>query len=656
MNTYPNLFSPITIGSMRAKNRIFMSPVGTHLASENYEVTEDQLAYYEERAKGGPGMITTECIVIGPDMRYSTFHNLGLFEDRMIPQLQKLTDVVHKHDVRICAQLMHPSSVATPQYNHGHQPVAASPLECRAVGEYARAATAEELKTITQQFGDAALRALKAGFDAVELHCCHGHGLLGRFLSPLENKRVDAYGGNVDGRLKLALDVIADVRSKVGPDFPIIVRMSCTDALEGGQSLMEGIHIAQRFQQAGVSMLHLSNGTMNTPWKLTSPAGTAKAFNAELAAQIKKAVTIPIGFIGRMNEPWAAELALQMGAADVTYMGRSMLCDPEFPCKAAESREQEIRPCIGCNHCLVSINADRRICCSMNPEVGRERIVAVGRCAVNTQRVLVIGGGPAGLTAAAYAAEAGHQVTLAERSDHLGGQMYLAGFPPCKQDLAAGTRYLIERCERAGVDIRLNYQVDPTDVADSYDTVLLATGGTPTIPAFLKQAGHLVTAWDVLEGKERAGKNVVIVGGGQVACETADFLLAPVNDLKESSRKVTLLARSGIAKNERSSFRPLMVQRLLQKGCSIITPAQDISAEGDRVHCIRNGEDLTLDHIDTVICAVGVQPVNHLESALREAGASVTVIGDAVKPGSIAAATASALEAVLKLNGAHPVD
>ena len=636
---------------MTAKNRIFLSPIGTHLATDNYGVTEEQLAYYEERAKGGPGMITTECIVIGPDMRYSTFHNLGLFEDRMVPQLQKLTDTVHKYDVRICAQLMHPSSVATPKYNRGLQPVAASPLECRAVGEYARAATVEELQTITRQFGDAALRAKEAGFDAVELHCCHGHGLLGRFLSPLENKRIDAYGGNVDGRLKLALDVIADVRSKVGPDFPIIVRMSCTDALEGGQSLMEGRHIAQRFQQAGVSMLHLSNGTMNTPWNLTSPSGTAKAFNAELAEQIKRSVTIPVGFIGRMNEPWAAELALQLGKADVAYMGRSMLCDPEFPRKAAEGREQEIRPCIGCNHCLVSINADQRICCAMNPEVGRELAVAANRHTEKPKRVLVIGGGPAGLTAAAYAAEFGYRVTLAERSDRLGGQMYLAAFPPCKQDLAAGTRYLIERCRRAGVEIHLNCQVNPAEIKTSYDIVLLATGGAPVIPDFLKNADRLVTAWDVLEGKEHAGKNVVVVGGGQVACETADFLLPPVNDLKEGGRKVTLLARSGIAKNERSSFRPLMVQRLLRKGCRIITPAQDITAEGSAVHYSQNGEAMMLDHVDTVVCAVGVRPVNQLEAALRAAGVPVTVIGDAVKPESIATATSSALEAVLGMNG-----
>ena len=653
MNTYPYLFSPITIGSMTAKNRIFMSPIGTHLASENYEVTEDQLAYYEERAKGGPGMITTECIVVGPDMRYSTFHNLGLFEDRMVPQLRKLTDTVHKYDVRICAQLMHPSSVATPKYNHGLQPVAASPLECRAVGEYARAATVEELEVITGQFGDAALRAKEAGFDAVELHCCHGHGLLGRFLSPLENKRVDEYGGSVDGRLKLPLDVIADVRAKVGPDFPVIIRMSCTDALEGGQSLMEGCHIAQRFQQAGVSMLHLSNGTMNTPWNLTSPSGTAKAFNAEVVEQIKKAVTIPVGFIGRMNEPWAAELALQLGKADVAYMGRSMLCDPEFPRKAAEGREQEIRPCIGCNHCLVSINADKRICCSMNPEVGLERELAERKHTVEPRRVLVIGGGPAGLTAAAYAAEYGHTVTLAESSNRLGGQMYLAAFPPCKQDLAAGTRYLIERCRRTGVDIRLNCRVDPLTAAKSYDAVLLATGGTPAIPAFLAQADRLVTAWDVLEGKERVGINAVVVGGGQVACETADFLLGPVNDLKETGRKVTLLARSGIAKNERSSFRPLMVQRLLKKGCRIVTPAQEIEAEGTTVHYIRDGESVTLENVDTVICAVGVKSVNQLETTLREAGANVTVIGDAVKPESIAAATASALQSVLALNDSN---
>lgn len=650
MNRYPNLFSPIQIGAMKVKNRAFMSPVGTHLASENYEVTDEQLAYYEARAKGGPGMITTECIVIAPDIRYSTFNNLGLFEDRMVDELKKLTDVVHKHDVKICAQLMHPSSVAAPKYNHGLQPVAASPLECRSVGEIARAATVEELQVIVSQFGSAAARARKAGFDAVELHCCHGHGLLGRFISPLENKRADAYGGNVDGRLRLPLEVIAEVRRQAGEDFPIIMRMSCVDKLDGGQSLMEGQHIAQKFEEAGVSMIHMSSGTMNTPWHLTTPSGTAKGFNADLAEQLKRVVHILVGFIGRMNEPWAADLAIALGKGDVAYMGRALLCDPEYLRKAAEGREEEIRPCIGCNHCLASINADQKICCSMNPEVGKELALHSKTPSAGGRRLLVAGGGPAGLTAAAYAAERGFQVTLAEASDRWGGQMYLAAFPPCKQDIAAGTRYMIERCLRAGVEMKLHTKVTAADAAGKYDAVLVATGGVPYVPDFLKGAGHMITAWDALEGKARAGIHTVIVGGGQVACETADFLANPIYDLKASSRKVTLLARSGVAKDDRSSGRALMVQRLLQKGCRIITPAQDIFASGNTVTYYQDGEKFTLKDVDTVVCAVGVRSSSALADELTAAGMKVQMIGDAVKPRTIAAATDEALRAVLALD------
>lgn len=653
MNRYKTLFTPIKIGNMSVKNRIFLSPVGTHLATEHYEVTDEILAFYEARAKGGVGLITTECVLIAPNTRYSTFHNMGLFEDRMIEEMKKIPEVMHRYDAKACVQLMHPSSVATPKYNNGLQPIAASPLECRSVGEISRAATIEELKEIVIQFGEAAFRAKKAGFDAIEIHCCHGHGLLGRFISPVENKRVDEYGGNVDGRLKLALDVIAEVKKNVGDQFPIIVRMSCTDAIEGGQSIMEARYIARKFEEAGVSLIHLSNGTMNKPWDLTAPSGIQKAFNAELAEQIKKVVKIPVGFIGRINEPWVADMSIELGKGDVVYVGRAILCDPEFPNKAEAGLENTIRPCIGCNNCIVSINNDLSIRCTMNPEAGNEITEkSMKKNIFNLKNILVIGGGPAGLTASAYAAERGHKVTLIEASNRLGGQMYLAAFPPCKQDIAFGTKYMIERCIKAGVNIVMNCPFDASILnKNEYDAVIVANGGKPAVPEFLKDAKHLVTAWDALEGKEAIGINTVIIGGGLVGCETADFLAHPVNDLNANSRKVTIIEMDSIiAREEKSSFRPLMIRRLLEKGCNIITSAKVLKVFDNKIDYENGGKVYTIENVDTVVCAVGVKSDNVVKENLFSEEISVQIIGDAKKSRNIYSAVAEAYQAVNNLN------
>ena len=655
MSPFPTLFSPLDVGDMRVKNRIFLSPMGTHLASERFGVTEALLAYYEARARGGAGYLTTECVLAAPNTRYGTYHNLGLFEDGHIDELAKLTARIHPYGAKIGVQLMHPSSAAAPDYNQGIRPIAPSPIEDRAARTMPRAASQEELEEIVRQFGQAAERAKAAGFDGVEVHCCHGHGLLGKFLSPLMNKRVDGYGGSVEGRLRLPLEVLAQIRARVGPGFPVMVRMSCTEGEPGGQSLMEARYIARRFQEAGASMLHVSYGALTSPWNTTAPSGAARAFNAERAAEIKSCVTIPVGFVGRITEPWAAELALERGQGDAVYLGRALLCDPEFPNKALAGAEETIRPCIGCNHCLSAVNSDRPIQCTMSPEAGHEA-ESPPPAPARPKRLLVLGGGPAGLAAAAYGAELGHAVTLAERSSRLGGQMYLAAFPPCKQDLALGTRYLIQRCQRAGVEIRLGQDLTPEQIAEAgFDGVILATGGAPVVPGFLAGARELVTAWDALEGSCVPGVNTVIVGGGLVGCETADFLLHPWNDLGPQSRKVTLLEMGDtVGTEERSSFRPLMIRRLLEKGCRIVTGAKVVEVQGDTVRYEKDGRLETLAGVDTVVSAVGVRPVRDLEAGLREAGIPVWVAGDASRPRDIASAVREGYLAAGWVSGRPP--
>lgn len=627
MKQFEHLFAPITVGNMTVRNRIFMAPMSTHLADTQGRVTEELLAYYAARASGGAGYITIPSVLIEKLSRYGTYRNVGLFEEWQVGNLKRLTDTVHAHGACIGAQLLHPAIAAPSSYNEGRQPVAASPVEARAYGELPRPLTIPEIQTYVRLFAEAAGRARAAGFDAVEIHSCHRHGLLGSFLSPLHNKRIDAYGGSVENRARMAVEVIRAVRELVGAEFPIIVRMSACDEEPGGQSLTEGMYIARLFEEAGASMIHLSDGSLDIPWKTTAPSGTPQGFNMDYAAKIRRAVHIPLGVVGRINEPWVGELLLEQDACDAVYVGRALICDPDFPNKARRD-PASIRPCIGCLRCLAAVNADEPFGCTVNPEAGRELLVNALRPAGERARILVVGGGPGGLTAAAYAAERGHDVTLMEQETRLGGQMYLAAFPPCKQEIAKASGYMIRRAEEAGVKILLNTRVT-SELAkkEKYDLVIVAAGSRSLLPRFLSGASQLVTARDALEGKAAVGRNVVIVGGGPVGCETADYLIHPHLDLGARSRQVTLIEMDTVlAREERTSARSLLIARLLEKGCRILTGAKVLSVEGDKIIYEQNGVQQTLTGVDTVVSAAGFTYENPLAKELAAAGMSVHVI------------------------------
>ncbi len=632
MSLYSNLFTPIKVGGMTVKNRIFMPPVSTHLADEQGKVTDELLAYYSERAKGGVGLITVPSVLIEKLSRYGTYRNLCLYETWHVENMRKLTDCVHAHGTKICAQLLHPSIACPPSYNEGRQPVAASAVEGKTYPDIPRAITIDEIKEYVVKFGNAAYLAKMAGFDGVELHCCHKHGLLGNFLSPLHNKRTDMYGGNVDGRMRFALEVIAEIRNRVGRDYPIIVRMSATDEQPGGQTIMEGMYIAHKFEEAGASMIHLSDGSFDIPYKTTGPVGTPQGFNAEYAKKIKKVINIPLGLVGRINEGWVAEMLLDQEICDAVYMGRALVCDPELPKKIADERENEIRPCIGCLKCLHAANNDLPFVCTMNPEAGHELERSTEKKPEAGERILVVGGGPAGLTASTYAAEKGYEVTIAERTAGLGGQMTLAAVPPCKQEIAKGTAYMISNAERAGVKIELNTEISADFVKKGqYDQVVIANGNEAVKPKFLQGATCLVTARDILSGAVRAGKKVVIVGGGSVGCETADFILRPLNDLNPLSRDVTVIEVADyVCQDEKTSARPLLIERLLNKGCHILTKASVKSVEGDTIIYEKDGEEHVMSGVDMVIAAVGSRTDNTLKESLANCGVSVHTLENTV--------------------------
>ncbi len=631
---FPKLFSPIRIGTMTVKNRIFMPAMTTALCSPENTVTDAALAYYEARFRGGVGLVTTETVMMDETSHYSTPNNMGLYRDDQIPGMRRLSELAHRYDVRLVAQLLHGGPAAVAALNGGRQPRAASAIPLRNVGELPCEMTVEEIHELTGRFGDAARRAKEAGLDGVEVHSCHRHGILGTFLSPLSNKRVDEYGGDLNHRMRFLLEVIADIQEKCGTDYPIIVRMSMTEYEPGGQSLLDAIHIARTLRAAGVAMLNLSDATLEMYWRTVTPGGTPKGVNTDLSARLKQVVYMPIGVVGRNNEAWAAELVLDLGRTDVVYMGRALLCDPEFPNKAMQGRVEDIRPCIGCTDCITHAHGPI-IRCTMNPQAGRE--YEVPSLPQVRKRVLVAGGGAAGLSAAGELARRGHNVILMEGSMKLGGQMILAAIPISKQDITQGVKYLIRQAEQAGVDIRLGQRVTKKTLQELRpDVLVVATGGAAVIPRFLQNAKQVENGWDVLAGKADTGRNIVVVGGGDVGCEVADFLIHPQDDMTPWGKRVTLIEMGdNLMPNDRSYARSLLIRRLKEKGCRILLNCTVERVDGETVE-YRSGEQThVIQGVDTVIAALGARQENSLTETAAELGVPAVTIGAAVKLGHI---------------------
>lgn len=633
MQHYPNLFSPIQIGKTTVKNRIFMPPLSTNLADKGY-VTDALVEHYSNRAKGGVGLIITEVTTVEPVYTYLP-GDMSIYDDSYIPGWKKLVDAVHQYDTKIMSQLFHPAYMAFPVPGTP-QLIAPSNVGPYYARSAPRPATVEELHTIVRQFGEAAYRFLQAGGDGVEIQAAHAHGLLGGFLTPLYNKRTDAYGGDINGRLRLTLEVIREVRKMCGEDFLIDVRISGDEYSDGGLTLNDMVYVSKQLEAEGVDFIHVSGGnTIKRGSSMPAP-GTSPAPHAHAAEEIRRHIHIPVSTVARINEPWIAEELIANGKTDICMIGRPNLCDSEFARKAFEGRAEDIRPCIGCGRCLTGIMFGKPIACTVNPSVQSDAVAP----AEEKKRVLVIGGGPAGMEAAYIAGMRGHEVVLCEKTGGLGGLLRLAAVPIGKQELCKVIKYMTRRLSHAGVAVRTNCAVTPEMIAAEFAgwEVICATGAEPKVIADYQCFKQTMTADDILSGKGFPGRKIVILGGGSVGCETADYLAPLIDDRFPANRDVTVIEMTDtLMAGEGGPAKSALTCRLMRKGVKLELKSRVTRVDETTITYEKDGKTYVIDDADTLVFAVGYTPA--------PAGCGhAHVLGDCDKVGNLKDAISAAYE------------
>jgi 2,4-dienoyl-CoA reductase (NADPH2) len=648
---FSNLFSPIKINKLEIKNRIVMTAMHLGYTPEGF-VTDRLIDFYAARAGGGAGLIIVGGCTI--DDISSMAGMINIEDDKYIPGLKRLTEAVKYEGSRIAAQLyqagryVHSSSIG------GRKAISASAVRSKFTGETPRALELDEIQIVQDRFAEAAARAKESGFDAVEILGSAGY-LISQFLSPVTNLRKDQYGGAFKNRMRFGVEIAMKVRRAVGKDYPVIIRLAGNDFMEGGNTNKEAKIFASELEKAGVDLFDVTGGWHETRVPQLTMAVPHGAY-VYLAQGIKSVVSVPVLSSNRINDPYLGEQILRNGSADLVTMARGLIADPELPNKAKAGKSHLIYHCIGCNQgCFDMVFTGNPVTCTVNPSTGIEKETVL-RPVDNKKKVLVIGGGPAGMKAACTAAERGHQVTLAESKGQLGGQLLQNRVIPGRHEMITASEDLISNLKSLKIDVLINKKIDAAFVkAFSPDAIVLATGAQPLLPAVNGlEDEKVLTAWDLLSGKGKLGKKVIIIGGNAVGLETALYVAnigtitpdalhflavhrAETWDVMESLinkgiKEVTVIEM--LAKYGRDigpSTRWTILDELKRLGVHVVAGAKAIAVTREGLEIEKDGKREIVE-TDSIVIAAGAKPDNGLESQLRDLVKEIHVVGDAAGP------------------------
>lgn len=644
---YPNLCKPLKIGRLTLRNRMCSAPLGATDVDAQGTPGPRTLGFYEARAKGGAAIVTVSELVVHPETDGSQMLHLSLKTPGQLGAFTYVADAIKRHGALASIELSHSGQYAgtymVDKKKKGDLHQFGPSDGVRPDGIPVKALTKEQIASIVAAYAEAAGLAKRAGFDMCMVHAGHGW-LINQFLSPYFNHRTDEYGGSLENRVRFAREILTAVRAEVGPGFPIELRMSGSELFDGGYDLDEGCRIAHALEDL-VDIIHVSAGSYQFGFSITHPSMFREhGCNVYLAEEIKKHVSVPVATIGGLSDPDQMEEIIASGKADLVVMGRALLADPELPNKVMANEGDDIVRCMRCFVCMAERPVTQTRRCALNPRIGRELEGLDIVPAARKRKVLVVGGGIAGMVAARTAALRGHDVTLCEANDTLGGILRTEAALPFKQDMYhLGVTYA-HLCEKAGVDIRLNTPVDAA-FADEFgaDACIVAVGSEAmTLPVPVSDDAVVRSIDELyLEGAP-VGEEVVIVGGGLTGCECA-LLMAG------KGKKVHLVEmRDGLAIDANIRHRPILLAQIEEAGVDVALDACAQAVTADGVIVAQDGAERLIAG-DTVVCAIGQRSRTAAAEALRDAAPFVRIIGDARRPSNITNAVYEGFHAALDI-------